>query len=429
MDHSRRKFFQQASMLSFGAGLKPLWSSAKQEKFEAYLQLQNQQSASDIAQDEAYWHYIRQQYNFTTAYTNLENGYYSLMSNPVLQAQFDHIQQVNQQASYYFRKQMYTDRKAIKKQLANYCGVSSEELALVRNTTEAMNILIMGLPLGAGEEILYNNQDYFSMKEAIAYRAKRFGTLIRQLDLPLHTMSDAEIVEAYEKNISAHTKILLLTHLINVTGQILPVKQIAEMAKAKGVMVICDIAQSFAHFPYQLTDLGCDYIGASLHKWMGNTLGTGFLYIKKDMVANVQPLIGVVSYKESDINKFEYWGTHPAHSDLTLQAAIRFHSDIGPEKIAERLRYLRNYWRSKLLKLPNFILHTPVEDNRSCAIQSFSIKNIPPPEVEKILFNKYGIYISSIDYQGIKGNRITAHIYNTQVELDAFVQAITEIAV
>lgn len=427
MELSRRKFLQQASLLGMGAGIVPLWSDAKQKEFTLGLKEFGHQSPAEAAMDEDYWYYIRQQYNFTTNFINLENGYYSLMSNPVLQAQYDNMRMVNQQASYYFRKKMYSERSAVKKQLAAFCGVGAEELAFVRNTTEAMNIFILGLLLKNDEEILYANQDYFSMKEAIEYRAKRFGASIRKLDLPLNTMTDAEIVAAYEKAISPKTKILLLTHMINVTGQLLPVKQIATMAKAKGVEVICDVAQSFAHVNYQLPELGCDYIGASLHKWMGNTLGTGFIYIQKDKIKNVRPLIGEVSYKDENINKFEYWGTHPAHSDVTLLAAMRFRNDIGAEKIEARLRYLRNYWRSKLLKLPKFILQTPAEEERSCAIQTISIKDVPAPELEKTLFEKYGIYISSIDYQGIKGNRITAHIYNTKQELDAFVQAITEI--
>ena len=424
MDRQRRKFLQQASVLSAGAGFLPFLPESTSAVFQELSKAASTIPANKLALDEGFWYQVRQQYQVSPQYINLENGYYSLLSNEVLQAQYDNLRLVNQQASYYFRKKMYADRAQVKKMLCAYAGVASEELALVRNTTEAMNILIMGLPMQAGDEFLYTNQDYFSMKEAIEYRAKRFGIVAKKMDWPLHTMSDNEIIAAYEKAITPKTKVLLLTHLINVTGQILPVREIANRARAKGVEVICDVAQSFAQVLYTLPDLGCAYIGASLHKWLGAPLGTGFLYVQKDKIAQVQPLIGVNSYKAEDIRKFEYWGTHPAHSDLSIAAAIRFQQSIGRDKIEARLRYLRNYWRSKVEKMPKVNVLTPLEEQRSAAITTISVPNIPAPELEKKLFEDYRIYISSIDYQGIKGNRVTPHIYTNLPELDAFVDAL-----
>ncbi len=427
MKNPRRKFLMQSGMMA-GAFFVPTFKKDTTSSLYSFIQKNKHRSLDTIVKDEAFWYQVSKGYTLTSEYLNVENGYYSLMSNEVLEAQKKNMQRVNESPSWHMRKEMGTQRKRIKKELARFAGVPVEEIALLRNTTEALNILLLGIDIPEEGEILYNVQDYFSMKQAIEMRARRTHAKARQLNLELQKLSDAEIVKAYEEAISPQTKVLLLTHLINVTGQILPIRSLVEMAESKGVEVIVDAAHSFAHIPYKIPDLGCKYFGTSLHKWLGAPLGTGMMYIQKDKIEGIEPLIGCTAYQDTDIRKFEFFGTHPAHSDLSISAALRFHQALGSEVIAARLHHLKTYWTTKLAKLPGLKIQTPLEKGRSCAIANVFLEGWKVRELEKKIMNEYGIHIMAIDYQGVEGLRITPHLYTLKPDLDRLVQAFTEIA-
>lgn len=427
MKNPRRKFLRQSGLLA-GAFFVPNIQENTISSFHSFLQKNRHRPLESITRDEAFWYQVSKAYTLTSEYLNLENGYYSLMSDEVLEAQQKNMQRVNESPSWHMRKVMEPQRKRIKNELADFAGVTAEEIAILRNTTEALNILLLGIDIPSGGEILYNVQDYFSMKEAIEMRARRSNVTARRLNLELNKMSDTEIVQAYANAISPQTKVLLVTHLINVTGQILPVRSLVEMAESKGVEVIVDAAHSFGHIPYKIPDLGCKYLGTSLHKWLGAPLGTGLMYVEKDRIEKVEPLIGCTAYKHTDIRKFEYFGTHPAHTDLTISAALRFHQALGAEVIAARLHYLKRYWTDQVAKLPGLKVQTPLEEGRSCAIANVFLEGWKVRELEKKIMDEYGIHVMAIDYQGVEGLRVTPHLYTLKHDLDRVVQAFTEIA-
>jgi len=384
--------------------------------------------AKQLASDEAYWEIIRQAYNVSPNFINLENGYFSLQAQEVMEAQFQNIRMINEAPAFYMRREQWHDRERIRRRLAGFAGVDPEEIAILRNTTEALNILIQGLPLERGEEVVVSNQDYGSMLEAFQMRSARFGTVTKAVNLPLHPKSDQEIVDIFERAIGPQTKYLHVTHLINLSGQVLPVRKLVEMAHGHGVEVIVDAAHSFAHLNFTIPDLGCDYFGTSLHKWLGTPVGLGMLYVKKDKIEKVWPLMGDVNQPKDNIRKLEHIGTHPCASDLTIANAIKFHETIGPERKEARLRYLKNYWARQLKGHPQVVMNTPLAADRSAAIGNVGIKNMAPAELSKVLHEQYRVFTVAIDHPAIKGVRITPHLYNTLPELDHFVAAMQEIA-
>lgn len=422
--NSRRNFIHKSLAASAAV---PMFNMAFLGKIEAATKPLIGKSAKEVASDEAFWYQVQKAYTVSPHFINLENGYFSLVADEVLEGQLKNIKMINEQPSMYMRTKQWDDRAAIKKQLANFGGVSPDEIALLRNTTEALNIVIQGIEMQAGDEAIISTQDYGSMIEAFEMRAKRFGTVVKKIDLPLHPKSDEEIVELFEAAITPKTKVMLVTHLINLSGQILPVRKIADMAHKRGIEVISDSAHAFGHIPYKIPDLDCDYMGTSLHKWMGCPLGLGMLYVKKEKIKDLWPLMGDVNMPEDDIRKLEHIGTHPCSADLAIANAIKFHNMIGSERKAARLFYLKDYWLQKAKNIPNIIINTPAEEGRSCGLGNVGVEGIEPSKLAKILYNKYKIFTVAINHPSIKGVRVTPHLYTTTHELDSFVNALSEI--
>ncbi|SIS46418.1 Selenocysteine lyase/Cysteine desulfurase [Zobellia uliginosa] len=384
--------------------------------------------AKTLAKDEDYWNEIRKAFRVSPDFINLENGYYSLTSSPVTNAEVDYLKTVNANHSFYLRRDYKKDRARVLIEVAELAGCSPEELILCRNTTEALDTIIMGLDLKPGDEVVMTNQDYYSVLQCWAMRARRFGSVNKIISLPFHPKSDEEIVAAYERAISPKTKVLMVTHLINTTGQILPVRKIADMAHRHGVEVISDSAHAFAHVNFKIPDLDCDYLGASLHKWLGAPLGTGILYMKKEKIEKVWPLYGDDKYPDDDMRKFGHIGTIPCHNELAITDAITFHHKIGAEQKEERLRYLTDYWLDKVRDVSGVIVNTPRQAQRHCAISNVGIKGVDATELAEILFERYGIFTVTKNNQEMSGVRVTPHLYNSLSDLDKLVSAIQEIA-
>ena len=422
---TRRNFLQKTVMASASV---PVFNLAFIDTLQAGITQYKNKSAQEIAADETFWYQIQKAFTVSPHFTNLENGYFSLAADEVLEAQLKNIRMINEQPSWYMRKRQWEDRAAIKERLAKFAGVSPEEIAILRNTTEALNIVIQGVEMKAGDEAIVSDQDYGSMLEAFEMRSKRFGTVVKKVNIPLHPKSDEEIVALFEAAITPKTKVILVTHLINLSGQILPVKKIADMAHSKGIEVISDSAHAFGQLKFKIPDLHCDYMGTSLHKWLGCPLGLGMLYVKKEKIKGLWPLMGDVNMPDDDIRKLEHIGTHPCSADLAIANAIKFHETIGADRKAARLFYLKNYWTERAANIPNVIINTPKEESRSCAIANVGIKGISPSELAKILYNRYKIFTVAINHTAIKGVRVTPHLYTTLSELDNFVKALEEIS-
>jgi selenocysteine lyase/cysteine desulfurase len=312
--------------------------------------------------------------------------------------------------------------------LADLAGCSPDEIAVNRNSTEALNTVIFGLNMKAGDEVILCKYDYPSMENAWKQREKRDGVKLVWVDLTLPYDNDRDILNAYEKAFTPNTKVLHITHVINWTGQIMPVKKLADMAHAKGAEVILDAAHSFAHLDFKFPETACDYSGVSLHKWLCAPIGSGMLYIKKDKIKSTWPLLSSANPESDDIRKFESLGTRSSASEMSISYAIDFHNIIGIRRKEARLRFLKNYWAEKAIKIPKVKMNTSLSPQYSGALCNFSIEGWKGTDIEAKLFEKYKIHTVGIDYEKINGVRVTPHVYTNLQELDRLVKGITEIA-
>ena len=353
-----------------------------------------------------------------------------MQATPVLEAFVRKVREINFQASYYLRTTQVPDKAAARDKLAALAGCSPAELCITRNTTESIATVVNGYDWKPGDEAVQAEQDYGHMLAQFRLAARRYGIVNRLVSVPPHPRSDDEVVNEYAKAITPRTRLLMVSHMINITGHILPVRKIADMAHAHGVDVLVDGAHAFAHFDYRIPDTGADYYAASLHKWLGCPLGTGILYVRKDKIPGLWPIYGDWRMTDdADIMKLNHTGTHPVHTDLTIEHAIAFHNSIGIQRKEARLRYLQTYWTSKVRALPNVILNTPSDPARACAIANVGIKGVPPADLAKTLLDKYRIWTNAIDSPaiGVQGVRITPHVFIQPAELDVLVKALSEI--
>lgn len=399
-----------------------------QSNIDALLSSIHSQTPEQVAQDEAFWGELRKGFTVTKDFIHLENGYYILASNEVLEAYIQHIRDINAISSRYMRTRQFDDKLAVRKQLAELVGASYEEVIITRNTTESLDTIISGIDWKAGDEVVMAMQDYGAMVDMFKQQARRYGIVNRIISIPNHPSSDEDIVALYENAITPKTRLLMLCHIINVTGHILPVRKIADMAHAKGVEVMVDGAHAVGHFDFKLPDLHCDYYGSSLHKWLGCPLGAGMLYVKKDKIKQIWPLLGETGYPDDDIRKLNHTGTHPVHTDLALADAIKFHQKIGIARKEARLRYLQTYWTSQVRNHPGIVVNTPADPARHGAIGNVGVEKLKPAELAKTLMERYKIWTVAIDYANVHGVRVTPHLFTTTQDLDALVKALKELA-
>jgi selenocysteine lyase/cysteine desulfurase len=377
-----------------------------------------------------FWDTIRNDYETNSDYINLENGYYSMMAKPVMEAYIKDVRFTNREGSRYMRTVQLENKFKTRDRLADLVGCGKDELIITRNTTESLDTIIQGIDWKAGDEVVVAHQDYGSMLDMFRQQERRYGIVVKYVSVPAHPKSDKEIVEVYEKAMTQRTRLIMVCHMINITGQILPVKKICDMAHRKGAEVMVDGAHAVAHFDFRINDLNCDYYGSSLHKWLGAPLGAGILYVRKDRIRKIWPLLGEGAYADDDIRKLNHTGTNPVAVDLAINHAIDYHNAIGIKRKEDRLRFLQQYWTKKVRKLKKVKLNTPLDDQRSCAIANFSIEGITPAELAKTLFDKYRIWTVAIDnpQAGVQGVRVTPHLYTSTAALDALVKAVNDLA-
>jgi selenocysteine lyase/cysteine desulfurase len=382
----------------------------------------------EVAEDEAFWAAIRGKYRLTPDYINLENGYYSMQAEPVLEAFIQHVRSINVQASRYMRTRQTDDKLRVRTRLAKMAGVAPEELIITRNTTESLDTVINGYDWKPGDEAVMAEQDYGAMLDMFKLQARRHGIVNRIVSLPLDPRSDDEIVQLYASAITPRTRLLMVGHMVNITGHILPVKAIADMAHARGVDVMCDGAHAFAQLDFAIPSLGCDYYGASLHKWLGTPLGAGILHVRQDKIASLWPIYADMGMADTDIRKLNHTGTHPVHTDLGIDDAIDFHEKIGAARKEARLRYLQRYWTTKVRGTPRVMVNTPSDPKRSCAIANVGVEGMKPADLAKTLFERYKVWTVAIDTANVHGVRVTPQVFTTPKELDVLVRALGEIA-
>ena len=374
------------------------------------------------------WEEIRSHYKLKPDYINLESGYYNIIPNPILDNFIQHVKTVNYEGSYYMRNNQIENKDKITQRLASVFGSKSDELCITRNTTESLDLIISGFPWKKNDEAIFARQDYGTMRSMFEQIKKRHGVVNRIISIPNHPESDEEIVKLYESKITSKTKLIMVCHMINITGQILPIKKICDMAHSYGVDVMVDGAHCIGHFNFKISDFNCDYYGSSLHKWLATPLGAGLLYVKKSKISKIWPLLANFNKNPNDIKRLNHIGTHPVHTDLAINNSIDYLEWIGIKRKEKRLKYIKNYWVKRLKKIKNIIINTPFEEHRSCGIGNIGVKNIPPDKLANILMKKYKIFTVAINEGNVKGCRISPNIFTNIAELDKFVDSMVSIS-
>ena len=331
----KRDFLKNVSLAVIGA---PFYGSTLASCVEEASNV----SAKELAINDDFWLKVRQDYKLKPDYINLESGYYNIIPQPTLNAMIENARMVNYEGSYYMRTVQRENKLRMAEKLANVIGSTAKNVIITRNTTESLDMVIKGMAWKEGDEAVYAEQDYGAMKVMFEQVSKRYGTKNVVISIPNHPNSDEEIVELYANAITSKTKLLMVCHMINITGHILPIKKICQMAHSKGVQVMVDGAHCVGHFKFNIEDLECDYYGSSLHKWLAVPLGTGLLYVKDEHIDNLWPIFAEHHREPGDISRLNHIGTHPVYHDLTIENAIDYYNLLGIDRKEERLGTYKN---------------------------------------------------------------------------------------
>jgi len=371
---------------------------------------------------------VRHAFTVDRNMVNLNNGGVSPAPKIVMDTEIRYLEVENLNPSYYMWNVLDPGIETVRRRLARSFGCDPEEIAITRNASESLEIVQLGLTLKAGDEVLTTNQDYPRMITTWQQRERRDGIVLKQITFPVPPPSLDYLAKRIEENITPRTKVVHICHITNRTGQIFPVKQICRMARARGIEVIVDGAHAFGQFPFEQKDLDCDYYGTSLHKWILAPIGTGMLYVRKNKIANIWPMMGAPDAMRENIRKFEEIGTHPASQRNAITEALNFSESIGLERKAERLRYLRRRWSDQLRQLPGVKILNSDDPEQSCGIGFVSVDGISAPKLASHLWQKYRIWTTAVvtpnEYEG---SRITPNVYTTIEEIDTFTDVMTRI--
>lgn len=380
-------------------------------------------SSTDNSED--FWNQVRLAYSTSANIINLNNG--GVAPSPkIVQDAVEHYNKMNNEApSYYMWRILDQGREPLREKMATICGCSPSELVFNRNSSEGLETIIFGLRLKAGDEVILTKQDYPNMINAWKQREKRDGIKLIWLNFDFPIEDKSIIVSAYKNAFSSKTKIVHITHMINWLGQLLPVKEIADEAKKNNIEVIVDAAHSFAHVPYKISDLNCDYWATSLHKWLSAPIGTGLLYVRKEKIKNLYPLFGAADPESEDIKKFENLGTRSFALEQAIGHAADFYNYIGAERKFDRLCTLKERWVNQFKNNPKVKINSPQNRAFGGAIGNIEIINTKPEELDNFLFNQYKIHTVGINWENIHGVRITPNVYTSLYDIDRLIEAIT----
>ena len=414
----KRSFIKNLGLM----GLSPILN------FDSTSVQENIELPKETLHEDEFWQVVRSHYNLHPDFINLESGYYSITPKPTLSKYFKHVERVNLEGSYYMRNNRFYDKNIIIAQLASFTGCDSKSLVITRNTTESLDLVISGYPWKKGDHAIYALQDYGAMQDMFEQIAKRYKVAVTKVSVPNHPIDDEEIVSLYESQITSKTRMIMVCHMINITGQILPIRKICAMAHRHGVEVLVDGAHCIGHFDFSIEELNCDYYGSSLHKWLATPLGAGLLYVKPEHIPKIWPLLADEEQDPSKIKRLSHTGTHPVATDITIVDALEYLSWMGIERKEKRLRFLKEYWQNALKNQENILINTPFESHRSCGIGNVGLKNITPSKMAQLLYEKYGIFTVAIDYANVHGCRITPNVFTTTTELDVFIDAVKSLS-
>lgn len=384
-------------------------------------------AAAAVADD---WERVAREYDLTHEIIQLEHGNWGMMARPVLAAYRAHVERVNRDTSYYARRNMVGDLEAVRAMLANAMGVGLDEIAFTRNATEAMKGLILQYNrLKPGDAVLYADLDYDSMQTSMESLAARRGVKVIKISLPEPAIRQS-LIDAYRAAFDANPaiKMALLTHLSHRTGLVLPVADIATLARSRGIDVLVDAAHSVGQLDFRLPDLKSDFIGINLHKWIGAPLGVGAIIIRRERISSIDP-DPAESPTSTDIRARVHTGTPDYAAQLTVPAALQFQAAIGSARRAARLRALRDRWVHQVTGLPQVQIFTPEEPGMYGAITAFRLRGRTSHEdnvaVARTLLDKHRIFTVHRDGLG-SGSciRVTPALATRMRDCDALAAAI-----
>ncbi len=410
---SRRAFVQ--SLAGMGATLPMFRPDAIRRAVRATGRLDG---APD---DERYWGEIQRAFDTDRTMVNLNNGGVCPTPTHVLDQMIGDLRFSNELPVHHMWNVLEPRIESVRRELAIDFGCDPEEMAITRNASEALETLILGRDLQPGDEVLVTNQNYGRMLTTWDQRVRRDGIVVNAVSFPVPPPSQEHLVEVFRRAITPRTKILEVTHITNLTGQIFPVREITAMAAERGVEVFVDGAHAYAHFPFTRDELGVDFYGTSLHKWLLAPIGTGFLYVRKSRIPGLWPLMAAPEKMNDNIRKYEEIGTHPAANHNAIAAALAFHRSIGGERKIARLRYLRDRWAKRLLAFsPRVRVLTPLDSPHAGAIGLISVEGLEPSKLTPWLMEKHRIVTVAINHKEFSGLRITPNVYTTVEEVDRF---------
>jgi isopenicillin-N epimerase len=417
---TRRDFL---GVVGLAAGAVVAWERAVEALERAGRHARADEPPEVVCANEDFWFEIGQAFTVDRTLVNLNNGGVSPSPAFVQEAMKRHLDFSNQAPPYTMWQILEPQRETVRARLAAAFGCGGDEIALTRNASEGLQTCQLGLDLAPDDEVLTTTQDYGRMLNTFRQRERRERIRLKQIRIPVPAEDPAEIVSLFEQAITPRTRVILMCHVVNLTGQILPVREVARMARAHGVPVIVDGAHSFAHLDFKLGELDCEYFATSLHKWLFAPNGTGLLYVRRDRIGSLWPLMAAAATQDQDIRKFEEIGTHPAANYLAIAEALTFHQGIGGARKEARLRYLRDYWATRLLTQPGVRLHTSLKPTCSCGLATFEVEGLAPGNLAAWLWKEHRILVTPIVHEEFQGVRVTPSVYTTLEELDRFVAA------
>ncbi|CAN5538972.1 aminotransferase class V-fold PLP-dependent enzyme [soil metagenome] len=409
-----------------GLGLMAILSPSIRLLYEGVVaagSIVNDLSPLEAARSENYWAEISRAFAISRSSLNLNSGWTSPSPKMVSDAFVRYKHQEDATSSTMWQM-LEPQAETIRSGLAELFGSDRDEIAVTRNASESLQILLFGLDIRSGDEVISTTHDYPRMLTALRQREMREGPRLRLVKIPLAPVATDEIVTAIEAAITPKTRLILISHMINITGQIMPVRKICDMARARGIETVVDGAHSFAQLDFKRDDIQCDYFGSSLHKWLYTPKGAGLLYVKKERIKHAWPLMASDDRLKSDIRKFEEIGTHSSATRLAIGEALLFHAAVGPKRKEERLRYLTTHWMNRLRDLPGITFNTSSDPEQFCAIGNFSIEGGDVTKITEFLMARHKIIATPIVHDEFTGIRVTPNIFTSFRELDRFCQVI-----
>lgn len=381
---------------------------------------------------EDFWLSVQQMWTMDRSCINLNNGGVSPSPRIVQEAVERHLSRANSwPPPVVLWREQEPAREGVRQRLARRWGCDPEELALTRNSSESLQICQFGIDLKAGDEVLTTTQDYPRMLTTFRQRERREGIVLRQVKVPVPCEDPARAVRAIEEGITPRTRLILICHVVNLTGQVMPVRDIVEMARARngGIPVIVDGAHALAQFEFSIPDLNCDYYGVSLHKWLFAPHGCGLLYVRRDRIGDLWSLMGSTAENRGNIRKFEEIGTHPVAQTLAINEALNLHEAIGGARKESRLRFLRDRWAKRLLDSGKgrITLNTSLDPRFSCAIGNVRIDGVDTEALCIHLWEAHRILTVAIKHEEFEGLRITPSVYTTLDEIDRFCETVERV--